>query len=163
MILEKQALKPGETLEQYFDRYFNSQEIGGEFLELAGDTSAFTEDLLQVPGPSYLITCRLPHNSIPSYKLLLGFYAWIWLHSAHLEIIDDLEKWWEPAIFTIHGTDLIIGVWKVRLFENSGIRSLAFTVPKMLGFSEIERINSIDDILLKSRFSAALQDLGLKC
>ena len=163
MILEKKILENGISIEEYFDRYFNSSDIGGEFIELPSNLNGFTENLIQTPGPNYLITCRIPHNIIPSYKILLNLYSWIWLRSVRFEIIDDLEKWWEPAIINVKGTDLILGVWKVRLFENSGVRSLGFTVPKMLGISEIDRINILDDSLLKSRFSAGLQDLKIEC
>ena len=162
MKLETKTIKETETLESYFDEHFNSSELGAEILELPKDYREFIDNLIQVPGDSYLITCRLPnHSYLSECEVLLKIFLYIWLNPIYLEVYFGLDKWWEPALIEILGQKKVCSVWKVRTFENTSIKSMAFTIPKAIPISKIDCFNVLNEDIIKARFSAALQELNI--
>lgn len=160
MKLDIKTLKEAQTIEEYFDTYFNSSELGGELILLPQNSREFLDNLIQIPGDNYLITFRLNKDDyLSDCNLLLKIYLYIWLNPIYLELYFGLDKWWEPAVIELLGDKKVCSVWKIRSFKDSNILSFAFTVPKVMPVSRLDMFNVITEDIIKARLSAALQEL----
>lgn len=167
MNLEIKNLLENETIEAYFDNYFNSPNLSAELIKIPENSiNEFTEKSLQIPGGHFLLTCRIiPDENFLDYMVLLKLYSWVWLNPIILEIKEDFGKWWDLATMEISGYSYqkrVCSVWKIRTFKGSSVKSLAFTIPKVLPLSNLDRFNVLTEDLIKARFSAALFDLNSK-
>lgn len=160
MNLEVKTLGEGETIEAYFDKHFNSRELAAELISIpSASFESFCEGLPQVPGEHFLLTCRFnTQEDILDYQVLLKMYAWIWLSPVRLSIRENFSDWWDPAVVDLFGVEKNCGVWKIRVFENTSLRSIAFTFPKALHVSEVSKYNVLTEELIKARFFAATLD-----
>lgn len=160
MTLETKILENGEPIEEYFDKYFNSQDLTAELVSIPPEAiDSFCEKIPQIPGEQFLLTCRFnSREDLLDYQVLLKLYAWIWLSPIRLSIRENFNTWWDPVIINVFGNEKNCGVWKIRTFENTPLRSIAFTFPKVLHISEVDRYNILTEDLIKARFSAALLD-----